>query len=294
MDLVALAHRIVAERFPDARAAVLAGSVSAGRATATSDLDIVVLSGSGERVRETIRVDGVPVELFVHTDESVAYWFERERQAGGCTLAHMLATGLPLAGDEVDPLQVRAREHLAAGPPAWTREQLDYRRYALTDALDDLAGATDAGERDAVAGQVLVMAGEGDEEQALRERAAPYGERVRFVPNVRGQVDEFLSACDLLAYAPSPTETDRPRVIVMAQLVGLPVLATDPEGTEAVSRSGAGTIVYPHNDPRAFAAAIRENRQPRVTGVDGLRAVEATLAAYESDRTGKTVEIKAA
>jgi predicted dehydrogenase len=43
-----------------------------------------------------------------------------------------------------------------------------------------------------------------------------------------------------------------------------------------------------------FASAIREGRQPRVTGVDGLRAVEATLAAYESDRTGKTVEIKAA
>ncbi len=42
-----------------------------------------------------------------------------------------------------------------------------------------------------------------------------------------------------------------------------------------------------------FASAIRENRQPRVTGVDGLRAVEATLAAYESDRTGKTVEVKA-
>jgi predicted dehydrogenase len=43
-----------------------------------------------------------------------------------------------------------------------------------------------------------------------------------------------------------------------------------------------------------FAAAIRENRQPRVTGVDGLRAVEATIAAYESDRTRKTVEVKTA
>jgi predicted dehydrogenase len=42
-----------------------------------------------------------------------------------------------------------------------------------------------------------------------------------------------------------------------------------------------------------FAAAIRENRPPRVTGMDGLRAVEATLAAYESDRTGKTVEVRA-
>ncbi len=43
-----------------------------------------------------------------------------------------------------------------------------------------------------------------------------------------------------------------------------------------------------------FAAAIRENRAPRVTGVDGLRAVEVTLAAYESDRTGQTVEVKSA
>ncbi|MDQ2690978.1 MAG: Gfo/Idh/MocA family oxidoreductase [Chloroflexota bacterium] len=43
-----------------------------------------------------------------------------------------------------------------------------------------------------------------------------------------------------------------------------------------------------------FAAAIREDRPPRVTGVDGLRAVEATVAAYESDRTGQTVEVRRA
>ena len=41
-----------------------------------------------------------------------------------------------------------------------------------------------------------------------------------------------------------------------------------------------------------FVMAIRENRQPRVTGLDGLRAVEAALAAYESDRTGQTVRVK--
>jgi predicted dehydrogenase len=41
-----------------------------------------------------------------------------------------------------------------------------------------------------------------------------------------------------------------------------------------------------------FVAAIRENRPPSVTGLDGLRALEATLAAYESDRTGQTVQVK--
>lgn len=43
-----------------------------------------------------------------------------------------------------------------------------------------------------------------------------------------------------------------------------------------------------------FSTAIRENRVPKVTGVDGLRAVEATLAAYESTRTGKTVFVQQA
>jgi predicted dehydrogenase len=41
-----------------------------------------------------------------------------------------------------------------------------------------------------------------------------------------------------------------------------------------------------------FAMAIRESREPKVTGVDGLRAVEATLAAYESTKTGKTVQVQ--
>jgi predicted dehydrogenase len=45
---------------------------------------------------------------------------------------------------------------------------------------------------------------------------------------------------------------------------------------------------------REFTSAIRENRPPIVTGVDGLRAVEAALAAYESDRTGQTVQVKKA
>ena len=40
-----------------------------------------------------------------------------------------------------------------------------------------------------------------------------------------------------------------------------------------------------------FVAAIREMRPPRVTGVDGLRAVAAVLAAYESVRTGQTVPV---
>jgi predicted dehydrogenase len=40
-----------------------------------------------------------------------------------------------------------------------------------------------------------------------------------------------------------------------------------------------------------FVAAIREDREPRVTGLDGHRAVEIVAAAYESTRTGQPVRI---
>jgi predicted dehydrogenase len=40
-----------------------------------------------------------------------------------------------------------------------------------------------------------------------------------------------------------------------------------------------------------FIAAIRQQRPPLVTGADGYRAVEATIAAYESARRGQPVQI---
>lgn len=161
MSALEKARSIVVAQFPDALAAVLAGSAATGTATATSDLDIVVvLAGPPAPYRETIRVDSVPVELFIHTPESLRYWYERERTEGRCTLAHMLATGIALTGRDVEQIKADAARWIQAGPQRWTPEQLEYRRYALTDAVDDLLGASDPDERDAVAGQVLLMAAE--------------------------------------------------------------------------------------------------------------------------------------
>ncbi len=131
----------------------------------------------------------------------------------------------------------------------------------------------------------LVLAGEGEEEATLRERASPFGDRVRFVPNVRGHVESFLSACDVLVFTPSPTEGE-PRVIVMAQLVGLPVIATDPEGAEGLIPQGGGTIVSPSHNPPALAATIEAYRDdPERRRREGEVARMATLESHDPERT---------
>jgi glycosyltransferase involved in cell wall biosynthesis len=135
-----------------------------------------------------------------------------------------------------------------------------------------------------------VLAGEGEEEASLRARAAPYGERVRFVPNVRGEAQSFLSACDVLVFAPSPTEGE-PRVIVMAQLVGLPVIATDPEGAKGLIPPGGGTIVFPSHDPVALAATIEQYRDDPDRGPrEGEIARRAMLTSHDPEQTLRSVK----
>jgi glycosyltransferase involved in cell wall biosynthesis len=160
-----------------------------------------------------------------------------------------------------------------------SRFQKRKRNDVVIDAMADLDGDV-----------LLVMAGEGEEEGPLRERAKPYGERVRFAPNVRGHVEEFLSACDLLVFAPSPTEGE-PRVIVMAQLVGVPVVSTHPEGAEGLIPPGGGTIVSPSHEPRALAATLAEYRDDRGRcRREGAAGRQATLVSHEPERTLRAVE----
>jgi phosphatidylinositol alpha-1,6-mannosyltransferase len=160
-----------------------------------------------------------------------------------------------------------------------SRFQRRKRNDVVIDAMADLDGDV-----------LLVIAGEGDQEGVLRERAAPYGDRIRFAPNVRGHVEAFLSACDVLVFAPSPTEGE-PRVIVMAQLVGVPVIATDSEGALGLIPPGGGTIVAPSHDPRALALVLADYRDDRERCLrEGQTARAATLESHAPERTLRAVE----
>lgn len=146
------------DRFPDALAVVLAGSTAAGRATVSSDLDVAVLIGDGgETGRETIRFEGRVVELFIHTRAGLVDLFAADTAARRAVLQSMYATGLVLVDTDGEAGRARAlaEADLRAGPPPLGPETVETKRYALTDALDDLADAGDPVECLAVAGFVL-------------------------------------------------------------------------------------------------------------------------------------------
>ncbi|WP_232664430.1 nucleotidyltransferase domain-containing protein [Pseudonocardia sp. TRM90224] len=141
-----VAGRFVAERFPDAQAAFLAGSAGTSLATASSDLDVVVVGEPGGPVlRETLRYAGWPVEVFLHTPASMVEFVEREIATRRSPLLHMCAEGRLLL--DVDGCGVRiqedARRRLAAGPPPLSPGEDEDRRYRITDLLDDLSDARD-------------------------------------------------------------------------------------------------------------------------------------------------------
>jgi predicted nucleotidyltransferase len=148
------ARGLVAERYPDAVQAWLAGSTTTGRATETSDLDITVLldpsSPDVEVHRESLVHAGWPVELFVHTAASVDFFVAKDLQRRHPTMARLVATGVPLLGDGGADVRARCAEVLERGPEPLAADELDLMRYGLTDLLDDLADVAPGAEASAV------------------------------------------------------------------------------------------------------------------------------------------------
>jgi len=145
-EAVTTARALVAERFPEARAAWLAGSVVSGNATPTSDLDVtVLLPGPPAPFRESLEYDGWPVELFVHSRETVAHWIAKDLERRRPTLVRLISSGVVLL--DLDGTGTALAEEcdaiLSAGPGPLSTAELDSMRYGLTDLLDDLADSAE-------------------------------------------------------------------------------------------------------------------------------------------------------
>ncbi|MEU1406805.1 nucleotidyltransferase domain-containing protein [Streptomyces sp. NPDC005728] len=163
MDAIEAARAVVEEHHPNAQAAFLGGSVVTGRRTATSDLDIVVLlHGAPAPYRASLQYASWPVEMFVHTEATWHAYVERERRKRRSPLLWMCADGLLLF--DTDGLGARlaaeARKLTTAGPPPVPAEEIEDRRYAISDLLDDLAGSNDQSERLFIATELVRRTGE--------------------------------------------------------------------------------------------------------------------------------------
>ena len=139
---VEAALEIFRTRHENARVIFLAGSVMRGEGTPSSDLDLVVVYESLPLAyRASFMHRGWPVETFVHDAETLNYYLqEADPQTGFPSMANMVLEGreIPEPSEFSQALKRVAAAVLAAGPPAWSVEDLRRMRYTLTDGVDDL------------------------------------------------------------------------------------------------------------------------------------------------------------
>jgi hypothetical protein len=140
-EAIALAGRVLADRFTGAACGFATGSLVRGGGTEGSDLDIVVLYDTLPNAhRESFLAEATPVEAFVHDPETLAWAFRDEAKVGRCAIRTMVAQGRivgprPAAG--MTP-QRRARNSLGKGPGRLDHARRDLLRYHVTDRLGDL------------------------------------------------------------------------------------------------------------------------------------------------------------
>lgn len=161
-DAETTARELVAEQFPDALAAWLGGSVVRGAATATSDLDItVLLTGPPAPYRHSIIHADWPVELFVHTRDSLEHYRTKDVERRQPSIFRLVGESIVLVDVDGDGarLQRESLDQLDAGPPPLSDDEVRTQRYGVTDLIMDLEGATDPIEKMITAAPLLQAAG---------------------------------------------------------------------------------------------------------------------------------------
>jgi glycosyltransferase involved in cell wall biosynthesis len=136
----------------------------------------------------------------------------------------------------------------------------------------------------------LVLAGAGETETALREQAREMGDRAHFIPTPGADVDEALSAFDVLVFCPSPTE-GAPRAVILGMLAERPCVATGAEGVADMITSDFGAICSPENDPDALTDVLRVYVQdPELRAVHGRVARSLAESKYAAPVVAEGIE----
>lgn len=136
----------------------------------------------------------------------------------------------------------------------------------------------------------LILAGTGETEAALRQRAQPLGARVHFLPTPGEDRRALFSAFDVCAFCPSPTEGS-PTSVILGMLAERPCVSAGAEGVADLLADGAGTIVSPENDPEAMANALRSYAsEPERVRREGALAARRARERFEAAAVAERAE----
>ncbi|GGF47184.1 hypothetical protein GCM10010922_23740 [Microbacterium sorbitolivorans] len=152
MSYLAIVERFVSHHFPHASVALLAGSTARGTRTSTSDIDLLLL---GEEIfaddrtslAATYRFEDEIFEVFAYTEAGFTVWANRGFEQHRPVIVQMLIDGIAVRGaTEHERYKHEWSSKYAAGPSLDPAEAT-FRRYVITDLLDDYRDATDPVER---------------------------------------------------------------------------------------------------------------------------------------------------
>lgn len=155
---IEIAGELFVNRYPGAEVIFVAGSVCRNEATATSDIDLVIIFPNLKQAyRESFIYKGWPVEAFVHDPESLNYFFSEVDAPNAIpSLAFMVVEGNPIPAENpmVTKLKSLAHQVLDAGPAKYSEDQFKNIRYTLSDLLDDLRSPRNNFEAKAIAAKL--------------------------------------------------------------------------------------------------------------------------------------------
>ncbi|HEX8249465.1 MAG TPA: nucleotidyltransferase domain-containing protein [Pyrinomonadaceae bacterium] len=139
-ELIEITKDILRTKYASAEFAFLSGSFVRGEATAFSDLDVVVIYKQlPNAFRESFYFRNFPVEAFVHTPETLNYFYEADAKDFVPSLTAMVAEGVevPAKTDLSARLKHSANEFLSRPPKISVEEIRNFRGW-LTDLVDDI------------------------------------------------------------------------------------------------------------------------------------------------------------
>lgn len=135
-------QKLIKERYVQAKAIFWAGSVSEGRGTSASDLDLVIVFEEvAHAYREAFIYDGWPIDAFIHDLDTLRYFCGKlEASDGNPALINMILHGQEILAQNSVSMEAKviAAEALANGPNPWNPAQIDKERFLITDILDDI------------------------------------------------------------------------------------------------------------------------------------------------------------